>query len=694
MKKLMSFLMLACTLLMAAGGNETTVFKASLKEDIATLRKAGWNIPSGAIATGEALQIKAANGQRSQALFHFPVKEGVVYGGSLWVKPVDMELRNNSDRGATLFFGFLDKDRKWIAGGEFPRGPFGKDGAWQKITIGMTRAIPENVKFIEVWVALEGQGIAQYRDLEIHTVELNADWGVKADTNPPVFTFNYPEAIGKGDRVKSKLRIAVSQNPAFPEDATFAELVNTKEAFTFPHALKPGKWYAKANWVGRCIYPSMNAEFTAAPLPASPALKVTPVFDNGKFAEHPSLAFDFYPQLPETLAVSIDGKALVEKGRNGNIVSFTTKDALSKGTYDIILKANGKDYKFLLVNKNPAHTYSFRDDHMLILDGKPYFPIGTYRDPSDDRRVFDGIKEADFNMTHSYDFENDNVTAEDMSAYLADCSKNNLTAFMGVPRTYLKSCNTYALQKHCAAMYDQKGLASFYLADEPELWIDQYSMKIGADAVRSTCPGVPRIILLCTPNDKSPTVKFLANGLSEIFWYDPYPIPSSPITLVKDGMESMRRATGGKQALWCVIQAFDWRQYDVKKLKPEEVNPKAGQIRCMTHLALSADVQGIIYYWLPNARYDMRKHSPIQWAETKACAHELRDLYPFLIGRNAPQDIKLPEGVFYWCRKSEDGRYALGIINSTDKQVTVPVKTLAFDKTVTLGPWGVEVLRN
>ena len=81
---------------------------------------------------------------------------------------------------------------------------------------------------------------------------------------------------------------------------------------------------------------------------------------------------------------------------------------------------------------------------------------------------------------------------------------------------------------------------SFYLADELEIWINRYSMKAGADAV--------------------------------------------------------------------------------KNKKPEDVEPKAGKIRCMMHLALSANVQGIIYYWLPKDRYDMRRHSPIQWAETVVCA--------------------------------------------------------------------------
>ena len=288
---------------------------------------------------------------------------------------------------------------------------------------------------------------------------------------------------------------------------------------------------------------------------------------------------------------------------------------------------------FVFINKNPAHQFTFRDDHMLCIDGKPFFPIGTYRDPSDNTTVFDGIHEAQFNVTHSYKFENDKVTDADMTRYLDDCRKNGVYAFMGIPRRHLHSEDHHALKKHCAAMYDHPGLLSFYLADEPEIWINRYSMKAGADAVGDACPHVPRILLLCTPEPKHDDIAFLGNGLSEILWHDPYPVPRAPIRSVKTTMETMREICHDRQSLWCVVQAFDWDQYAVKNKKPEDVEPKAGKIRCMTHLALSANVQGIIYYWLPKERYDMRKHSPIQWAETVACARELNDLYKYLIGR-------------------------------------------------------------
>ena len=693
MKKL--FLLLTLLISVFLGAENITVYKTPLNEGIPALRKAGWAIGSKGFEDVDGVfQITASNNNRFYATYCVPVEAGESYGGSVMVKSISVHPRSNSDRNATFFFGFLDAEKHWVTGGEFPRGVIGQT-EWTKITIGMTRAIPPKVKFIQIWLVIEGQGTAQFKDLEIHKIDMNSIWKVNADNNPPTFIFNtFGETTGS--RVAPRLRIILSQNPDFPKDQSFAEISDRQGSYTFPYALAPGKWFAKSHWITTKSYPETKAiTFTIKDVPDNAPLKITPDIHSGKFNATPKFTFTFYPNLPKSYSATLDGKPLDVQAVNGNSIVFAPKDTVAKGTYDIVLTTNAQNQKFLFINKDPAHKFTFRDDNMLMIDGKPFFPIGTYRDPSDDLTVFDGIEEAKFNVTHSYRFENQKVTDGEMVSYLDDCQKHNVFAFMGIPRRHLHSEDAYALQKHCAAMYDHPGTLSYYLADEPELWINKYSMKKGADAVKEGCPGVPRIILLCSPSPNNDDILFLGDGLSEIFWHDPYPIPRKPITSVKETMEASRLICRDKQSLWCVVQAYDWRQREIreKNIKPEDVEPKAGQIRCMTHLALAANVQGIIYYWLPRVRYDMRKHSPIQWAETVATSHELNALYKYLIGRNKPQKITLPEGIDYWCRQAEDGSYAVGIINTTDKEMSFDINVLNFNKKVTLGPWGVEVLK-
>ena len=669
-----------------------TLFKTSLAESPEALKSAGWKVPAKGVSSVDgALQIEATGGERNYMLYYFPVETGAMYGGSIKVKPLGVAKRNNSDRGATLFFGFADKEKKWIAGGEFPRGGY-DTGDWREVGIGMTQPIPANVAFIEVWVCVEGQGTAQFKELEIHKVDLTTKWSVDASSNPPTFTFDSPPFLNS-QRIRPVLRITLSQSPDFPPNASFVEIVHATDRFTVPHSLAPGKWYAKGNWCGRTVFPDMLAEFSYPTLPEVITYKVTPTFANGVFNSTPRLSFTFYPKRPQNVTVTIQGEALEITAQNDREITFGAKKPLAAGNYDIIVTADGKPSKHLLVNKNPAHTFAFRDDKMLLIDDKPFFPIGTYRDPSDDRNNFDGIHEAGFNVTHCYAFEDAKTNHQNIIDYLEACHRNGVYAFMGIPRNLLKEDNAYAIQKHCAVMYDQPSLLSFYLADEPELWINQFSMKNGADTVKAACPFVPRILLLCQANETSPIVRYLANGLSDILWHDPYPIPQVDISSVKTDMLKIRKASNDSQPLWGVIQAFDWKQQGVKGMKYEEIEPKAGKIRCMTHLALAANAQGIIYYWLPRSRYDMRRDSPIQWAETVACARELHTLYPYLTGRNAPQDIKLPQGVDYWCRQAANGQFALGLINTTDAPIDCEINILSFKQKVNLRPWGVEVLK-
>lgn len=49
------------------------------------------------------------------------------------------------------------------------------------------------------------------------------------------------------------------------------------------------------------------------------------------------------------------------------------------------------------------------------------------------------------------------------------------------------------------------------------------------------------------------------------------------------------------QAIWSVIQVFDPERSAVRNKKVENVEPKAGKIRCMTHLAIAGGARGIIF---------------------------------------------------------------------------------------------------
>ncbi|MDD4098192.1 MAG: hypothetical protein PHC30_05440 [Lentisphaeria bacterium] len=664
----------------------------SLVGSLEVLRGAGWRIPdAGVVSAGDSVEITATGGERRQILLDVPVEVGKYYCGSVMVKAEGVLPRDNADRGATLFFGFLDSEREWVNGGEFPRGAL-QTTDWQKVAITSTIAVPAQVRFIQVWLCVEGQGKAWFRDFEMMELELETQFSIDASANPPTLHSSAP--LMKGAKDNLRRRVLLSPDPSFPASSTL-EFMTGQEVFTPPHALVPGIWHVRNCWTHRRgDLPVQGGTFTAAALPAGYAVRVTRDFPNGVFAPRAELKVRFYPPLAvgSLVEVTIDEAPVEVVSRAASEMSFRPGSDLAPGCYRVKVVLDGKATELLYVNKNPAAKITFRDDLVMLIDGKPFFPVGTYRDPSDELHTFTGIKEAGFNFTHSYYFEHAPRQPEEARAYLRDCVKNGVTACIGIPRKHMQNERFDAIEAFCGEVYDEPGLVTWYLADEPELWINRFNFRDSTAAVASAGRGIPRTLLMCTTNPKSEINQFFGAGLSDIYWHDPYPVGRHPIASMVKALENSRLLASPEQPLWAVIQAFDWRQKKVRELPPEDVEPKAGKIRCMTHLALATGVQGIVFYWLPKDRYDMRLHSPIQWAEVCSTTQELNGLMPFLVGRSEKLPAgALPEGVYYWQKRAEDGRRALAIVNPEAKAVVVELNIQGMPASMTLPPHGVEV---
>ena len=666
-------------------------FRDDLSGSLESLRAFGWKIPgAGVRSAAGSLEITASGGERRQVLLDVPVEVGKYYCGSVSVRTENVLPRDNFDRGATLFFGFLDGERKWVTGGEFPRGGM-QTSDWQKVAISSTIAIPEQVRFIQVWLCVEGQGRAWFRDFEMSELKLETLLSIDATANPPTLHSPLPPMQGVKDNLRR--RILLSQDSSFPPSSTF-EFMTNAEVFTPPHALVPGVWHARNCWTHRRgDLPCRTDTFTVATLPAGYAVKVAKDFPNGVFAPRAELRIRFYPPLAEgtKVEVTIGDEPVEVLAQTPTAMGFRPGRDLAPGCHQVKVVLDGKTTELLYVNKNPAAKITFRDDLIMLIDDKPFFPVGTYRDPSDELHTFTGIKEAGFNLTHSYFFEAPRTPGE-ARAYLRDCVKNGVMAYIGIPRKWMQNEQFDAIEAFCGEVYDESGLVTWYLADEPEMWLNRFNFRASAEAVKSAGHGIPRTLLMCTSNPNSELNRFYGAGLSDIYWHDSYPVGRHPVVSMVKALENSRSLASPEQPLWAVIQAFDWRDKKVRELPPEEVEPKAGKIRCMTHLALATGVQGVVFYWLPKDRYDMRIHSPIQWAEVCSTAQELNALMPFLIGRNEKLPAgTLPEGVYYWLKRADDGRRALAIVNPEDKQVEVQMAAPGVSLTATLPPHGVKV---
>jgi len=310
---------------------------------------------------------------------------------------------------------------------------------------------------------------------------------------------------------------------------------------------------------------------------------------------------------------------------------------------------------------------TIRDDRVLLVDGTPFFPLGAYRDPSDTLTDFAGLKEAGFNLTHSYAFEDSSEQSPATARrYLEAAHANGLKVFMGFQRTRVKNRDWAWCRRWAAALKDCPALLTWYLMDEPTVHgIPAGAMREFHQVVKAVDPCHPTAIVYC----RAASFKQYA-PCSDLFWTDPYPIPNRPLTMVERLTQLARAAAGPQQPVWVVLQAHDlryWRRYQqaARQLGPPS-RPTCRESRCMAFLALASGADGLIWYWGPNRMYHMQQHAPTVWKGLCDVVHELQGLMPFLVARRTAEPTQAPEPFRLWTREA-GGQRVLAVINASPK---------------------------
>lgn len=118
---------------------------------------------------------------------------------------------------------------------------------------------------------------------------------------------------------------------------------------------------------------------------------------------------------------------------------------------------------------------------------------------------------------------------------------------------------------------------------------------------------------------------------ADIMSTDPYPVPNSPISLVKihgERLEKLYRNKPGK-SIWLWLQMFSWKE------GKEQRYPTPLQERCMAFLAMNNHIKGLAYFTYINAK--KRKNSQAAstlWYSMKELNRQLMLLSkPYLLGK-------------------------------------------------------------
>ena len=699
----------------------------------------GWGLPDGAALVksdheggGKCLHVPRPI-KRGFAELNVPVETGRIYRATGLVKCRDAV----GGKGAVIFLQFSDAERQHVNGGSFPIGLKGTH-EWQPFVVDHTIPIPPNVKYVRVTVGIDGTGEAWFDDLKLGTID---DWvgpaavapteGQQVDTSLPELKWESWQTLLKplGDG-RYRYELELSPAPDFSREVRRFRTAVSETSYRVEDPLTTGTWYWRVNLSrGDAAFPpSHTATFVVPP----EALAWPPVAQPGwhwSDEPRPELAVTFKPaRASVTKAVAtIDGQPAAELKLAAGRVTFRPAADLDVGIHEVKVELHAAAEQHepvtltgIFCNRPPASKVTFRPDGLMLVDGRPTFPIGAYRDPSDREDTFDGLLEAGFDVTHSYRLDGQGIRQPAQSkAYLEAAHAAGLGVFLGLPRGMVRDRRTTELARYVAETMDTPGLLAWYQFDEPEIQ-DCTPEDLAATyrAISAVDPFHPKITLVCSI--KSPvSERFRAYAAAcDIFWEDPYPIPKRPLTMVEEKIQACVEAAGPGKPVWCVLQAFSWdawRAHGALKLAEKNrrseatiaamkatgtipvTRPNAAETRCMAHLAIAAGAQGLIWYWSPNYAVHIVEDAPEVWAGVKSTVAELRELMPWLVAEPTPGDrLTVPEPLRVWSRAANGERLVV-LINPDDRQLTVPAdqlpELLGETKPVSFAPYEVQVRR-
>ena len=331
-------------------------------------------------------------------------------------------------------------------------------------------------------------------------------------------------------------------------------------------------------------------------------------------------------------------------------------DAMEKGTRELFDWGESVEARFFM---HPEPKYRMRDDHVLLENGKPFFPLGFYdvcwTVPAEQRfRMASDVAQWGYNTIHVA-IQGPENKGDGYGEFLDACARLGvrvITEFSGDPLPVIEKYK------------GKKAVLGWNPGDEPApKGITPAQMFSRYDRFKQLDPDHIAYTVICVPSQYA---NYAAG--TDILAPDPYPVPRAPVDVVyRRFKEAKEAADRVDTALWAVGQAFGGQKYDQKGSWPRW--PDAREFRGMSYLAMMAGVKGIIYYTYYDGCFDILK-APDLLEAVKAFPAELHELTPFVLDGKGTLLAEDKDGVYamVWTLGTERRLVA---VNSRDKDAKV-----------------------
>ncbi len=223
----------------------------------------------------------------------------------------------------------------------------------------------------------------------------------------------------------------------------------------------------------------------------------------------------------------------------------------------------------------------------MLINGKPFFPLGTYHIDAED---LPRAKEMGFNCVTSPIYGGEQRELSPAQLLWHDSAQKVGLWVISELSEYIRGGrrNFEGAKEIISQLRLHPATIAHYVIDEPQGWgISKELVKGFCDLVKDVDP--EHITFIC----EVPGAVEVYGGIGDVTGTDPYPIGAeTPKSLAWMG-EAVKRAvkvSGGKP-VWVVIQAH--RQPPANS---QNRYPTPEELRCMSYLALNQGAKGVLFY--------------------------------------------------------------------------------------------------
>ncbi len=302
--------------------------------------------------------------------------------------------------------------------------------------------------------------------------------------------------------------------------------------------------------------------------------------------------------------------------------------------------------------KPPSQRLALRDDGTVLVDGKPFFPLGLYNvsEASD----VEELARLGFNTVFNSGNEE----------FLDACDRSDVMFIAHGPGENMQNFSSLVrVRRHMEEVYWRPSLLAWYVVDEPSLRsVPVEVIRRASDLVKTIDPH--HLTLIC---DGAPYRSKPYQSLADVACPAHYPIwKQQSLTLVARCLDETVSAIGDEQPLWFVVQAFTWRNIRFPTVQEE---------RCMTYLAVIHGARGISWYAYkyPNKEIllSVFGNSPELWHEILREVRELNELASILVGRRPRAHVEqVGLGRLDWCVVERGDQVLVMVCNPSRTEVS------------------------